>query len=141
MSQLKEKLGPVLLQLPPTLRGDPVLLADALDAVPSGVRTVVEPRHDSWLSRKVEAVLVDHGAVLCAVDRRSVSSSLWTTAGWGYVRLHEGTADPLPCYGDSALRSWVARVVATWGDGDVYVLFNNDHLGCAVANAARICVL
>src|SRR6266568_28336 len=55
---------------------------------------------------------------------------LWRTAGWGYLRFHEGAADPWPRYGQQALRAWVDRVRQEWpGGGDVYVYFNNDPGG------------
>jgi hypothetical protein len=67
---------------------------------------------------------------------------LWRTADWGYLRLHEGTADPWPSYGQQALRSWVDRAAQAWpGDADVYVYFNNDPGGAAVVNSAVFAAL
>ncbi|WP_219471462.1 DUF72 domain-containing protein [Nonomuraea rhizosphaerae] len=51
--RLWEKLGPVLLQLPPTLRADPGLLERCLACFPGDVRVAVEPRHPSWWSDEV----------------------------------------------------------------------------------------
>jgi uncharacterized protein YecE (DUF72 family) len=66
----------------------------------------------------------------------------WRTAGWGYLRLHEGAAAPWPEYGDQALRSWARRIGDTWPDDeDVYVYFNNDPGGAAVRNAIRFAAL
>jgi len=139
LAPLGPKLGPVLMQLPPTLSADAVLLDEALSVVPVGHRVAVEPRHPSWFSDAVLDVLAKRGAVLCAADRRSrVVSPLWTTADWGYVRLHEGRADPHPCYGDAALATWLNRIVEAWGDREVFVFFNNDQHGCAPTNAARL---
>jgi uncharacterized protein YecE (DUF72 family) len=100
----------------------------------------VEPRHPSWFSDELRDVLCRHGAALCAADRRShLRSPLWRTAPWGYVRFHEGLAQPVPCYGDDALRAWVHRIDETWtADEDVFVFFNNDALACAPRNAARL---
>jgi len=139
LGALGPKLGPVLVQLPPTLTADPTLLDEMLSAVPSGRRVAVEPRHPSWFSDGVHDVLARHGAVLCAADRRSrVLGPLWDSADWAYVRLHEGTADPHPCYGDAALDHWLHRIVEAWGHRDVFVFFNNDQHACAPANAARL---
>jgi Protein of unknown function DUF72 len=67
---------------------------------------------------------------------------LWRTAGWGYLRFHEGTAQPWPSYGHQALRSWTARVRQAWpGTADVYVYFNNDPGGAAVVNSAVFAAL
>jgi uncharacterized protein YecE (DUF72 family) len=132
---LGPKLGPVLLQLPPTLRRDTGLLADALGLIPTGVRVAVEPRHDSWWTDEVRAVLERFDAALCWADRRSRPiTPLWTTASWGYLRLHEGRARPWPHYGRVALRTWALRIAdAGWPAG--YVYFNNDPGGAAIDDA------
>ena len=135
---LGDRLGPVLLQLPPTLRAD----ASALDAVlrefPAGVRVAVEPRHPSWFTTEVRDVLAARNAALCWADRlgRPVTP-LWRTATFGYLRLHEGGAKPWPRYGRRAIDSWLARIHESYpGGDDVFVYFNNDHGGAAVDDAA-----
>ncbi|MFG3439430.1 DUF72 domain-containing protein [Nonomuraea sp. NPDC047897] len=136
-SQLKEKLGPILLQLPPTLRADPEALDRCLACFPDGVRVAVEFRHPSWWTGEVRDVLLGRGAALCWADRlgRPVSP-FWRTARWGYVRLHEGRATPRPEYGRTSLATWAGRVRdAGWDDAHVY--FNNDPGGAAVRNAIR----
>jgi uncharacterized protein YecE (DUF72 family) len=144
---LGRKLGPVLLQLPPTLKAD----AGALDAclkefqtataalgVPD-VRFAVEPRHETWWTEETRRVLATRDAALCWADRRGRPiTPLWRTATWGYLRFHEGTARPWPRYGPQALRSWVTRLTEAWPDeGDVYVYFNNDQGGAAVIDSAQ----
>ncbi len=140
LAPLGPRLGPVLFQLPPDLAAAPALLDAALAACPPGTPLAVEPRHPSWWSDEVRDVLTRHHAALCVADRRSqLRTPLWRTAGWGYVRLHEGLAHPRPCYGDDALRAWAQRIDATWGrDEEVYVFFNNDAEACAPRNAARL---
>ncbi|MEV1249202.1 DUF72 domain-containing protein [Nonomuraea sp. NPDC050022] len=136
-SELKDKLGPILLQLPPTLKADPDRLARCLNCFPKHVRVAVEPRHPSWWTDEVREILAARDAALCWADRlgRPVSP-LWRTAGWGYVRLHEGRANPWPLYGDTALKTWAGRVEEA-GWPDAYVYFNNDPGGAAVRNATR----
>ncbi|MCQ8774561.1 DUF72 domain-containing protein [Streptomyces telluris] len=134
---LGDRLGPVLLQLPPTLRADPGLLDTALGCFPDGVRVAVEPRHDSWWTDEVRAVLRGHGAALCWADHGSRPvTPLWRTAPWGYVRFHSGLARPWPRYGRAALASWAGRIADTWPDrAHVYAYFNNDPGGAAVHDA------
>ncbi|WP_460542681.1 DUF72 domain-containing protein [Glycomyces halotolerans] len=136
---LADRLGPVLLQLPSHLRADPELLAACLDRFPAGVRTAVEPRHESWWTDETRTVLEERDAALCWADSRSRSlTPPWRTASWGYLRLHEGTASPPPEYGDRALSTWCDRLADTWGPhDDVHVYFNNDPGGAAVRNAFR----
>ena len=134
---LGAKLGPLLVQLPPNLAVD-VARLDAVLRLFGDRRVAVEFRHDSWFVDEVRSVLEAHGAALCLADRKSKAvSPMWRTAEWGYVRFHEGTASPRPCYGKAALDSWARRLADTWGpDADVYVFFNNDPRACAVRDAA-----
>ncbi len=135
--RLGPKLGPILVQLPPDLPVDTEGLAATLGAFPPGVRVAVEPRHDSWWCDEVRDVLVRHGAALVWADRKQRPlTPLWRTADWGYLRLHEGCADPWPFYRQPALDGWVERLAGTWPDtADVFVYFNNDP-GCAAVHDA-----
>jgi uncharacterized protein YecE (DUF72 family) len=145
---LGDRLGPVLLQLPPNMRADPTALADCLGQFASQFaqcadparrtgRVCVEFRHDSWLTSGVRSILEQHNAALCWSDRRGRPlGPLWRTADWGYLRLHEGAARPWPRYGRRALHSWVQRISASFPpDADMFAYFNNDQHGAAVHDA------
>lgn len=131
---LGDKLGPVLLQLPPSLHVDNDALDGTLRQFPAGVRVAVEPRHPSWWTDAVRALLERHGAALCWADRKGRPvTPLWRTAGWGYLRMHEGRAVPRPRYGAAAIRTWVDRIAEF---ESAYVYFNNDPGGAAIADAS-----
>ncbi len=134
---LGDKLGPILLQLPPTLRRDDARLDATLASFPTTVRVAVEFRHASWFTEPVHQILADHGAALCLADRGSRPlAPLWRTTAWTYLRLHEGRARPVPCYGRTALQRWIERLGEQWGDAeDMFVYFNNDARCCAVRDA------
>jgi uncharacterized protein YecE (DUF72 family) len=140
---LGDRLGPVLVQLPPTMKADPAALDETLRQFPRDVRVTVEPRHETWWTDEVRAVLEKHRAALCWADRRSAPiTPLWRTTDWGYLRFHEGRAKPWPRYGRTALSSWVDRLRDAYGgDGGAagcttYVYFNNDPGGAAIVDAA-----
>ncbi|WP_020577576.1 DUF72 domain-containing protein [Actinopolymorpha alba] len=135
---LGDRLGPILLQLPPNLRADRDLLAECLAAFPSDVRVAVEPRHESWWTDDVRRVLEEQRAALTWTDRLGHPlTPLWRTSEWAYVRFHEGRATPWPRYGQAALTSWVKRIAEAYeDDADVHVYFNNDPGGAAVTDAA-----
>ena len=132
------KLGPVLLQLPPDLPAEPARLADTLACFPDRQRVAVEPRHESWFTDEVYELLAGYDAALCLTDRAGRRGPVERTTSWTFLRLHEGTSHPRPCYGDRALAGWVDRLADRWShDEDCYVFFNNDPRACAVRNAAR----
>jgi uncharacterized protein YecE (DUF72 family) len=134
-----DKLGPVLLQLPPSLPADTGALEAVLARFPDRVRVAVEPRHASWWSDEVRDALHRHNAALCWADRlgRPVTP-LWRTADFGYLRMHEGRATPRPRYGRRALVSWLDRIREAFGGAPVYVYFNNDPGGAAVVDALTL---
>src|SRR2546430_833502 len=100
---------------------------------PSGppARAAAGLRADSGFTEATYDLLRDHDAALVLADRKSHQSPLVRTAGWTFVRFHEGAAHPRPRSGDSALATWVDRLR---GDDEAWVFFNNDP-GCwAVEN-------
>ncbi len=158
-ASLGDRLGPVLLQLPPDFRADPGALDQCLGEFsraaaagqsqsgpsrPGGrVRVAVEFRHDSWWTEETRQLLIRHHAALCWADRlgRPLTPP-WRTADWGYLRLHEGAARPWPRYGEQALRRWARLIAETWPDSaDVFVYLNNDPGGAAVHDAAAFAAI
>jgi uncharacterized protein YecE (DUF72 family) len=133
---LEEKLGPVLLQLPPTMRADAARLDAALSCFGPSVRVAVEARHASWDCDEVWHVLSTHNSAWVVADAPWRRWPVVRTADWGYLRFHEGRASPRPCYGRTALAGWAARVADLWPDtADVYAYFNNDTCACALRDA------
>ncbi|MGY1636777.1 DUF72 domain-containing protein [Geodermatophilus sp. SYSU D00742] len=134
---LEHRLDTVLLQLPPTLRADAELLRECLAQFPAGTRVAVEPRHESWWTDEVRALLERYGAALCWADRgEQPVTPLWRTAGWGYLRFHTGVEDWR--YRAETLQVWADRLAATWeADEDVLVYFNNDPGGAATIDAVH----
>jgi uncharacterized protein YecE (DUF72 family) len=143
IAPLREKLGPVLIQLPPDMPVAVEALDETLTAFPSGVRLAVEPRHESWWTDDVRRVLTRHNAALCWADRKGAITPLWRTADWGYLRFHEGAHDPWPFYTDDELDAWAHQIVEIFpaDDEDVFVYFNNDPGCAAIDNAITFAAL
>ena len=132
-SILGDRLGPILLQLPPSMEADFDRLERTLEAF--GARS-------EWRSSRATRAGSCRRCATCFAGTTPRScwptatpgpiTPLWFPATWTYVRMHQGRAVPRPCYGRTALRSWVDRLA---GATEGYVYFNNDHRACAVANA------
>jgi uncharacterized protein YecE (DUF72 family) len=137
ISGLGDKTGPVLLQLPPDLRADVAALERVFEAFAGRVRLACEFRHESWHTEDVYGLLRDRDVALCLADRRNRHGPVVRTASWGFLRMHEGTAEPRPHYGSRALHSWIDRIADLWGrHAECFVYFNNDHRACAARDAA-----
>jgi uncharacterized protein YecE (DUF72 family) len=136
-ARLEDKLGPVLLQLPPNLQFDTGRLRATLAAFPSGQRVAVEFRHDSWYTRETRGLLEEFDAALCIPDRDArLLGPEWPTAGWGYLRFHAGSGRPPGCYLKETLEERAQLVQRLFGGRDVHAYFNNDGYGCALRDAA-----
>lgn len=137
---LGDRLGPVLLQLPPNLQVAPEALDATLACFPPGVRVAVEVRHPSWFegaaASEVQTVLRSRAAAWVMADGGAVEPPFLATTDWSYVRFHRGTGRPESCYTRPALDKWARRLADICGpERDVYCYFNNDGNGCAVRDA------
>ncbi len=134
---LGHKLGPVLVQLPPTLKIDLPALEETLDEFPAGVRVAVEFRHETWWVDEVREALARRNVALCMADRYARPfTATWKTADWTFLRFHEGKGRPHPCYTRASMVPWAERLAGEWGpDADIYVYFNNDPRACALRDA------
>ena len=125
-------LGPLLFQLPPTLRRDLDRLRELLALVPAGLRVAVEFRHASWDEPEVDEALASAGAarVVSETDTGPAPTVL-QPGSWGYLRLRR--AD----YDDAALRQWLERLAAT-GWSEAWVFFKHEEDGLGPRLAARL---
>ena len=121
LSELGERLGPLLWQFPPTRRYDPAAMAEFLALLPAehgGVplRHVIEARHESFATPEWFSQLRQHGAAAAIVDSDKHRLLGDTTAGFVYARLERNdTAEP-EGYAPAALDAWAARARA-WTAG------------------------
>ncbi|MFP4039829.1 MAG: DUF72 domain-containing protein [Desulfosudaceae bacterium] len=130
--RLGERLGPVLVQLPPRWRPAPERLASFLEAAPAGWRWALEFRDERWLNQEVFAILRRHGAALCIHDLIDGHPREFT-ADWSYWRFHGQDGGDYPA---RELAAAAGEITACLQEGrDAYVFFNNDAQGYAVRNA------
>lgn len=113
---LKQKLGPILFQLPPNAKKNTERLKTFLGTLPADRRVTFEFRHPTWFEPDALDALRDHGAALCIADTDDdLTVPLEATTDWGYLRLRKET------YSDNDLKKWVAQIKSQpWGDTYVY---------------------
>jgi uncharacterized protein YecE (DUF72 family) len=87
MQALEDRLGPLLLQLPPdfTVEGMEVLNA-FLRELPEGPRYAVEVRHRSWIGSDLPELLRERGAALTLVDYPRMPRLEEATTDFAYIR-------------------------------------------------------
>jgi uncharacterized protein YecE (DUF72 family) len=137
--KLKEKMGPVLFQLPPNWKINIERLRSFLEKLPPRRRYAFEFRNATWYREEVYALLKKYNCAFCIYDLERHLSPLTVTADYIYVRLHGPGNKYQGSYTDASLRKW-SRQCRQWQaeDRDVYVYFDNDQAGYAAFNAKRL---
>lgn len=143
--ELGERLGPVLLQLPPSLRPDPGVLEAFLEEhaqLEGGrkIRLALEFRHAGWFEEKVYALLRVHGAALVrGHSQRYPLAPPEETADFIYLRFHGPGRLFASSYTDEALAEWAARIRQSLKRRNAaFAYFNNDFQGFALRNARTL---
>jgi uncharacterized protein YecE (DUF72 family) len=140
---LREKLGPVLFQLPPRMKADLPRLDEFLHALKGRsrrgrIKSVLEVRDPTWLVPGVFELLQKYRVALCFADWREIHVTGPVTSDFVYVRRHYGQAGG-GNYGKAELDRDVTQIRKWLGAGlDVYVYFNNDMGGHAIRNAKYV---
>jgi uncharacterized protein YecE (DUF72 family) len=129
-SILKDRLGVLLFQLPPTLRKDLPRLRDFLAGLPDTPRVALEFRHDSWHDDEVYTAMRERSAALCVAEDDDGAWPFVVTAPDVYLRLRKTH------YGEDDLRAWADRLRAQPLER-VWVYFKHEDEALAPQFAAR----
>ncbi len=136
---LREKLGPLLYQLPPGMKRNQYVLEAFLRTLPPGYQHVFEFRNESWLSSEIFALLKRYNVALCIFDMPGFTCPVAVTADFAYFRFHGSTGLYWSCYSDDELRTWAAKIAEAGRNLEaVYIFFNNDAEAYAVRNALTL---
>jgi uncharacterized protein YecE (DUF72 family) len=133
---LGSRLGPVLIQLPPSLEFDVERLTHLLAAIPDGMRAALEVRHPSWHDDRVFDQIDRRGVAFVLADRPDARVPPVVTGGWSYIRFHQGRREAAD-YAPAKLRRWADRI-AVLPATETFVYFNNDRGGAAVRDALTL---
>ena len=126
IASLGPRLGPVLLQFPPTRAKNVALLDELLTALARPA--AAEFRHESWFDEDTYRVLREHACALVVTDEAKwPRGPLVDTGPTAYFRLRRG-------YGPRSLEPWVAEVrAAVAAHDEVHVYFKHDSASPSLA--------
>jgi uncharacterized protein YecE (DUF72 family) len=135
---LRDRLGPILFQLPPRWPCDPARLERFLRRLPADAVFAFEFRDTSWFDGRVYKVLRKYGVAFCIYHMHDRESPLMATGPVVYLRFHGTKGLYAGAYG-SKLQPWAKRIKGWLAEGrDVYAYFNNTGWGEAVEDAALL---
>ncbi|MCW8278405.1 DUF72 domain-containing protein [Pseudomonas sp. PCH199] len=140
-SGLEDRLGCLLVQLPPSLVFDEsvaVAFFTALRSRFSG-HVVLEPRHESWVG--AQSLLVQHRIAQVAVDPSRISTDM-SPRGWAglqYWRLHGSPRIYYSAYELAWLKDLAFKLQTGRVDGQTtWCIFDNTASSAAMGNALTL---
>lgn len=140
---LKEKLGPILFQFPPSFRANETeikRLEEFLKLITKNkLKYAFEFRHKSWCDKKVYNLLKKYKVVWVIADSPNYPKAEVATANFVYIRMHGSKVLFTSNYTKKELEN-LAQKIKKWLKQrlDVYCYFNNDAMGYALENAKEL---
>lgn len=115
LTELGERLGPILWQFMPTKKFDREDFAGFLDLLPASIdgrrlRHCVEVRHASFADEGFVQLCRDHGVAICLADHPTYPRIDEPTSDFSYARLMCLQEDVPTGYPSDALDAWAARL-------------------------------
>jgi uncharacterized protein YecE (DUF72 family) len=137
--RLGDRLGPMLYQLPPTMKINLERLQSFLHILPKDVTSVFEFRNSSWYEPELYALLERYGASFCVHDMPGSASERIAVGPIVYVRFHGGEGKYWGRYSDEGLLEWTDWLLNQTKRGrSAWCYFNNDIHGHAIEDARTL---
>jgi len=132
---LKEKLGPVLFQMPPTYNYTEERLDRIINSLDNSFINVLEPRHISWWNNDVITELGKHNISFCGMSHPLLPDEVVQNTPEVYYRFHGVPLLYTSPYSNDFLQQVVDRVKANPTVKAGWFYFNNDSQVAAIDNA------
>ena len=131
---LGDKLGPVLIQLPPSLSFEVLVAEKFLRAMRASFdgALALEPRHPSWSETEAMSLLRQFRVVQVEADPAPIPNT-GAYDGFRYVRWHGSPLMYRSSYDDAALNALARKL----RDGD-WCIFDNTAEGAAIRNGLAL---
>ena len=144
-SNLKEKLGPILFQFPPSFKATEEnfkrlekFLKCLKPNIKQQVKFAFEFRHKSWYDENVYKLLKKYKAAWVIADSPRYPKEEVVTADFVYVRMHGSKVLFASKYSKKELKDLAQKIKKWLKTCDVYCYFNNDFHGFAIENAKEL---
>ncbi|MCP3144912.1 DUF72 domain-containing protein [Pyxidicoccus xibeiensis] len=141
VGHLEEKLGCLLVQLPPSLVLEPETARSFLGELRSrtAVDIMCEPRHPTWFSEEGWRLMADHRVGFVRADPAAVRATQPPDGQFVYFRLHGSPKIYYSEYSESYLDALAEHIVEHERAGrHVWCIFDNTASGAAVPNALSL---
>jgi len=134
---LKEKLGPVLFQLPPDLVYTEEKMQQIIQALDSSFLNAIECRHASWWNKKVYSTFKKNKICFCSHSYPKLPDDVIQSGDSIYYRFHGVPKLYYSAYSKKFLKEIVDTIRETSAK-TVFIYFNNTAAVGAIENAEYI---
>ncbi len=135
----KDKLGPILFQLPPHFEVNPERLKNFLKILPENYKYAFEFRDSSWFNPLIYEILREHNIAFCIYNLGDYSSPKEITADFVYIRYHGPINLGQGMYNEEQITKFSNDIKEYLKSSkEVYCYFNNDDSGFAPKNAEQL---
>ncbi|HEU5166376.1 MAG TPA: DUF72 domain-containing protein [Chitinophagaceae bacterium] len=132
---LKEKLGPVLFQLPPKYVYTNERLELIVKSMYKEFKNVIEFRDASWWTRQVLIRLKKENLIFCGIDYPGLPNDSIITDKTVYYRFHGTPRLYYSVYTKKDLKTVADEILANGKVTKAYIFFNNTATQAAIKNA------
>ena len=134
---LKDKLGCILFQLPPSFSYSEERLGLILYSLDPTFKNAVEFRHESWWRPDVYAALSNQKITFCSVNYPGLPTAVIATTPLGYIRMHGNPKLFYSEYSPDELKALYADILSKNNLKEVFIYFNNTASTAAIINAEQ----
>jgi len=135
---LKEKLGPVLFQLPAQIQYDEKKLGQIIAQMDPSYTNVIEFRHASWWQAAVYNTLAAHHITFCGISHPSLPDQAIANTATAYYRFHGVPQLYYSAYERQYLDRVATGLTAAIAVQHAYLYFNNTAGLAAIDNASYL---
>jgi len=135
---LKEKLGCVLFQLPPSFSYTEERLELLLKSMNPEFKNVIEFRNVSWWKKKIYERLEKENIIFCTVNHPTMPTDLIVNNETVYVRLHGNPKMFYSKYSAKEIKELYESINKKRKVKEVYVYFNNTASTAGIENATEL---
>ena len=135
---LKEKLGPVLFQLPSRISYSEDFLDRIIGTVDKTFLNVIEFRHPSWWNEFVYSELARNKIIFCGISHSGLSRQVIVNTSTVYYRFHGLKKLYFSQYTKREIEEFANELLQKTSVKTAYIYFNNTATMAAVRNAAQL---
>ena len=135
---LKEKLGCILFQLPPSFQYSPERLSLIVESLNLDFKNVIEFRNQTWWIEEVYEVFTENNITFCSVNYPNLPTDIIQTNEIGYLRFHGNPKLFYSSYNDEELKRVADFLFSKNKFKKFFIYFNNTASTAGILNALTL---